>query len=120
MIQTDRAPAPAGAYSQAVATDRLVFVSGQTPRSTSGERLLDAPFDEQVRAALSNLAAVAEASGTSLGQALYVTVFLRDPSNAPHFDAIYRTFVGTDPPARTLVPSALTIGEVEINAVLAR
>ncbi|HLV03564.1 MAG TPA: RidA family protein [Actinomycetaceae bacterium] len=118
-ISTPQAPPPAGTYSTAIVHGGLVYVSGQTPRLPSGERLLDAPFAEQVCAAMDNLAAVARAAGTTLDHALNVTVFLRDQAMGGLFDEIYRTYVGDPPPARTIVQSDLRVGEVELAAVIA-
>lgn len=120
VISTDDAPAPAASYSQGVLLDDLVFLAGQTPRLPSGERIREASFERQTEVALQNLDAVAHAAGSSLGHALHVTVFLKDPSNAAAFDAVYRRFVDARPPARTLVQSSLIIGEVEVNAICAR
>lgn len=50
-----------------------------------------------------------------LAMAAHVTVFLRDQAKAAEFDAIYRGFVGSAPPAQ----SDLTVGELEVNAILA-
>src|SRR5262249_2928908 len=119
-ISTAAAPAPAGTYSQAVVHGDLVFLSGQTPRLRNGERILDAGFERQAVVTLRNLEEVARASGSSLSKALHVTVFLRDPKNASKFDDVYRQFVDGKPPARTLVQSSLTIGELEVNAIAAR
>lgn len=117
-VVTDEAPPPAGSYSSAIVHGGLVYVSGQTPRLPSGERLLNAPFREQVEVALRNLAAVAAAAGTSLEHGLQVTVYLRDQSRAAEFDAVYREFVTEPMPARAIVQSDLTVGEVEISAIL--
>lgn len=119
-VMTDNAPPPAGAYSQAVIAGRFVFVSGQTPRSASGERRLDSPFAEQVSLALDNLEAIARAADSSLRDAVSVTVYLTDPSRAEQFDEIYRLRVGSPAPARAIVQSSLITGAVEITAVLYR
>ncbi|TRW45888.1 RidA family protein [Georgenia yuyongxinii] len=118
-VTTDQAPPPAGTYSAAIVHNGLVYVSGQTARLPSGERLLDAPFEVQVRAAMDNLAAVARAAGTSLAHALTVTVYLRDQGRSGEFDEIYRAYVGDPPPARAIVQSDLSVGELEVTAVLA-
>ncbi|WP_315762469.1 MULTISPECIES: RidA family protein [unclassified Bradyrhizobium] len=120
VITTDAAPPPAGTYSQAIRTaGTLVFISGQTPRASDGTRLGHAPFEQQARLALDNLAAIAKASGLSLRDAVKVDVFLRDLGTRAKFDAIYAEYVGSPPPARTLVQSNFTEFDVEVSAVLA-
>jgi len=118
-VTTADAPPPAGTYSAGIVHNGVVHISGQTPRLASGERLLNASFDRQVRAAMDNLAAVARAAGTSLAHALSVTVYLRDQRRSGEFDLIYRDYVGDPPPARAIVQSDLVVGELEVTAVVA-
>ncbi len=78
-ISASAAPPPAGTNSQAIrAGGTLVFISGQTPRRPDGTRLKDAPFREQARMTMDNLAAIARTAGLSLQDAVKVDVFLRD------------------------------------------
>jgi 2-iminobutanoate/2-iminopropanoate deaminase len=117
-IHTVRAPQPRGSYSQAIACGNLLFLSGQTPRDLNGTRLSHLPFEDQVRKALENLKAVAEAGNSTLGSAVKVTVYLRDLANAAAFDAVYRNYVSRPWPARTLVQSSFIDFEVEVDAIL--
>jgi reactive intermediate/imine deaminase len=117
-ISTTRSPAPAGAYSQAVKAGGFVFIAGQTPRLPDGTRLLDRPFTEQVRQTMENLQAVAIASGGSLADAVKTSVFLRPGSDVAAFNAIYAEYVSDPLPARITTISDLTIGDIEVDAVL--
>jgi 2-iminobutanoate/2-iminopropanoate deaminase len=118
-ISTGRAPAPAGPYSQAMrARGNFVFLAGQTPRTIAGERMTAASFEGQARQALDNLAAVAQAAGLSLADAVKVTVYLRDPRDAAQFNAIYREYFSDPLPPRTLVQSSFVGFDVEIDAIL--
>jgi 2-iminobutanoate/2-iminopropanoate deaminase len=102
-ISTSGAPKPAGAYSQAIAAGELVFLAGQGPFQT-----------------FRNLAAVAEAAGASLADAVRVGVFLRDMQNFPAMNEIYREFFAEPLPARTTIQSDLPGFEIEVDAVLLR
>ncbi|MFI1162819.1 RidA family protein [Streptomyces sp. NPDC020801] len=118
-VSTRGAPAPAGTYSQAVRAGDLVFLSGQTPRHPSGERMSEGdPFTLQARRTLDNLQAVAEAAGGSLRDAVKVNVHLHDPARKNDFDDVYRAYVGTPAPARTLTQTDLPGIALEIDAVL--
>jgi len=117
-IHTPEAPPPAGPYSQAIVCGNLVFIAGQTPRDPSGKRLLDRPFTEQVERTLQNLEAVARAAGGSLRNAVKVNVFLRPGADVAAFNAIYERFVAEPFPARTTTISDLSIGMLEVDAVL--
>ncbi|WP_316156891.1 RidA family protein [Cupriavidus sp. BIC8F] len=111
-------PPPAGTYSVAVQAHGLVFLAGQTPRDRHNQRHGDAPFAVQARMALDNLEAAANAAGLSLKHAVKVSVFLKNPSDAKAFDAIYANYVGDPPPARSLMQSNLVGFDIEVDAVL--
>ncbi|MFB6310567.1 MAG: Rid family detoxifying hydrolase [Salinirussus sp.] len=121
-IQTDNAPAAAGAYSQGRATDDLVFTAGQVARTPDGESLRDADVATQTEQVLENIAAVLEAGGADLDDVLKVTVFLRDIEDFDEMNETYEAFFGEELPAR----SAIEVGQppagmaLEIEAVAAR
>ena len=118
-ISTDDAPAAVGAYSQATATDDVVFTAGQIPLTPDGELLADAPIAEQTEQALDNVAAVLAAADASMADVLKVTVYLDDISNFDAMNETYATYFETEPPARSAVEAAALpkgVG-VEIEAV---
>lgn len=117
-ITTERAPAPAGTYSQAIAAGGLLWIAGQTPRAPDGTRITGS-FEEQARQTLDNVEAVAQAAGSSLRAAVKVNVYLRDTDNRAKFDEIYREYVGGPAPARCLVQSDLPGFDIEVDAVVA-
>ncbi len=121
-ISTDDAPAAVGAYSQATATDDLVFTAGQIALTPDGEMLADASIAEQTERALENVQAVLEAAGASMESALKLTVFLDDIDDFEEMNEVYGSFFENAPPAR----SAIEVGSlpkgagVEIEAVAVR
>ena len=116
-ISTDSAPAPGGAYSQAIAAGSLVFLAGQGPFAPSGEKV-EGSFVDQARQTFANLAAVAEAAGGSLADAVRVGVYLRDMGNFAAMNELYREFFPEPLPARTTIQSDLPGFEIEVDAVL--
>ena len=119
VIQTDRAPAAVGAYSQATATEDLVFTAGQIPLTANGDLLDDADVDVQTEQALENLVAVLDAADASPEDVLKVTVYLDDIEDFEGMNPAYEGFFEPDPPARSAVGvDALPKGvAVEIEAV---
>jgi reactive intermediate/imine deaminase len=121
-ISTDDAPAAVGAYSQATATDDLVFTAGQIALTPDGEMMDDASIAEQTERALENVRAVLEAAGASMESALKLTVFLDDIDDFEEMNEVYGSFFEAAPPAR----SAIEVGSlpkgagVEIEAVAVR
>jgi len=120
-VQTPKAPLPAGTYSQAIVTSgTLVFISGQTPRFSDGQRLIGADFEAQALQAMENLKAIAEAAGGTLDtHCAKVTVYLRDIEDRFAFDRVYAKYVGKTPPARAIVQSNFVEFDVEVEAILA-
>ena len=121
-VHTDDAPAAVGAYSQATTTEDLVFTAGQIALTPEGDLLDGAAIDVQTEQALENVAAVLKAAGSSLDQALKVTVFLDDIEDFERMNETYEGFFDDEPPARSAVAVAdLPAGAaVEIEAVAAR
>jgi len=121
-VSTDDAPAAIGAYSQGTATDDLVFTAGQVPATPEGDLLDGADVDVQTEQALENVAAVLEAGGSGLDDAVKVTVYLTDIDDFDAMNAAYETFFDDDPPARSAIEAAdLPAGvDVEIEAIGAR
>jgi enamine deaminase RidA (YjgF/YER057c/UK114 family) len=97
----------------------MVFLAGQTPRTPDGERLLDHPLPDQVRRTMDNLQAVAEAAGCSLHDAVKVTVFVRPGVDMSVVNAIYAEYFTEPLPARTTTVSDLSVGAIEVDAILA-
>jgi 2-iminobutanoate/2-iminopropanoate deaminase len=121
-VSTDAAPAAIGPYSQAMRTGDLLFCSGQVPlEPTTGELVKD-DIEGQARRCLQNLAALAEAAGGSLANAVRCTVYLTDMNDFARVNEVYAEFFGgDDPPARVAVAAAaLPKGaDVEIDAIVA-
>ena len=118
-VNTDDAPSAVGAYSQATETDDLVFTAGQIPLTPDGDLLDHADIDVQTEQALENVEAILEAAGSSMDDALKITVYLTDIEQFETMNDVYETFFEADPPARSAVEvAALPKGVgVEIEAV---
>lgn len=120
IIQTDRAPAAIGTYSQAVRAGRTVYVSGQIPLDPETMEVVQGGTEAQIRRVFDNLAAVAEAAGATLGDAVKVTVYLTDLGCFAQVNSIMSEYFPEPYPARAAVQvAALPRGvEVEVDAIL--
>ena len=105
VVATADAPQAIGPYSQAITLDTLVFCSGQIPLTPAGT-LAEGDIAVQTRQVLTNLTAVLEAAGSSLGQVLKTTVFLADMNEFAAMNAVYGEFFSANPPARSTVQVA--------------
>ncbi len=120
IIQTERAPAAIGTYSQAVAVGSQVFLSGQIALDPSTMELVGGDIDAQIEQVFRNLAAVAEAAGGSLRDVVKLNVFLVDLAHFPRVNEIMARHFAQPYPARAAIGvAALPKGAaVEMDAVL--
>lgn len=107
-------------YSQATATEALIFTCGQLGVDAGGAGV---SFEEQAETALRRLVAVIEAAGGSIETIVKVNGYLADLADFPAYDRIYREILAVDPmPARTTVQIAAFPPPilVEVDAVAVR
>ena len=118
-IRTEDAPAAVGPYSQAVAVDGWVWVSGQIPLDPTTGQLVTGDIAAEAERSLQNVAAVLKAAGCGMGDVVRATVYLTDLQDFESVNAVYARFFEDPPPARACVEvSALPKGaRVEVDAV---
>lgn len=120
IVSTPNAPSAIGPYSQAVKTGLVVFTSGQVGLDPRTGELVSQEFEAQARQAFANLAAVAQAGGGSLANAVKFTLFLTDLSQFAKVNSIMGEVVPQPYPARSTVGVAsLPKGaQFEVEAIL--
>ncbi len=115
IISTDNAPAAIGPYSQAVAWNGLVFLSGQIPLDPSNGQVVEGDIAAQTERVFQNLIAVLEASGSSLDKVLKTTVFLKNMADFPKMNEVYASFFTHNEPARSTVEAARLPRDVQVE-----
>ena len=120
LIEAEGAPEAAGPYSHATAADGVLYCSGQVPIDPATGKLVEQGPGEQTRRCLENLEVVCAAAGTSLAQALMVSVYTTDLASGTEINAAYSEVFAAAPPARAMIGvAALPLGAtVEIAAVV--
>ncbi|SDP00807.1 2-iminobutanoate/2-iminopropanoate deaminase [Microbacterium sp. ru370.1] len=121
-VTSSEAPAAIGAYSQAVRTGELVFVSGQLPLDPATGELVGADVRAQAAQSLSNGAAILAAAGSSMDRVVKTTILLTDIADFAAVNEVYgERFTGAVLPARAAYQvAALPRGanvEIEFVAV---
>lgn len=117
-ISTTQAPTPTGPFSQAVRAGGLVFTAGQAGRNRDTGTMGD--LAEQTDWALRNLDAILRAAGSSLQQAVKLTIYLREGTDPAPLNTVYAERLPEPRPARSLVHVSRLKGPdmlVEIEAV---
>ena len=121
IIFTEKAPNPAGHYSQAIIHGDTIYVAGQLPIEPKTGEKKTGSVEEQAEQVLKNIAEILQAAGSDLGHVLKMTVYVADMSLWERPNAVYARFFGEHRPARAVVPAPnLHFGfQVEIDAIAA-
>ena len=118
-IQTDRAPAAIGPYSQGVVSGGLLFTSGQLPIDPATGKFPDGSIEDKAHIVFKNLEAIASAAGTTLDNAVKTTVYLADIADFQEVNHVYAQYFKEPYPARSAFQvAALPLGaDVEVEAI---
>ena len=121
-VATKNAPGAIGPYNQAIKAGGFVFASGQIPIDPATGEMPEG-IEAQAEQVFKNVAAILEAAGTSMANAVKTTVFLQNMDDFAAMNLVYaKAFEGTEFPARSAVEvAALPKGallECEVIALL--
>lgn len=119
VIQTERAPAAIGPYSQAIKAGDWLFVSGQIGLHPETGELVSNDLTGQAGQALENLSQIVTAAGCRLTDVVAVDVYLTDMGQFAAFNELYQQVFSNHRPARAVVQvSALPKGAlIEIKCI---
>lgn len=118
-INTPKAPAPIGPYSQAVQVNNVLYISGQIALEPQTGNLVLSSIEEESHQVMRNLSAVLAEAGYSLANIVKTTIFLSDMALFPKVNDVYGSYFTSDFPAReTVAVAGLPKGvNVEISAI---
>ena len=119
-IFTDQAPRAIGPYSQAIRAGNTVYLSGKIALDPKSGELVQGGIETEARRVFDNLKAVAETSGTGLGQVVKLNIYLLDLGDFAKVNEIMAGYFQEPYPARaTLAVAALPRGaKIEVDAVM--
>jgi 2-iminobutanoate/2-iminopropanoate deaminase len=120
-VNAPDAPDAAGPYVHAMRAGELLFCSGQLGLHPTTGELVSGDAGAQAGRALENLAAICHTAGTSLAQAIKLTIYTTDMSAFAAINDVYASFFETSPPARVAVgvASLPRNAQVMIDAIVA-
>lgn len=101
-INTEKAPAAAGPYSQAVRTGNMLYASGQIPLVPETGSIQAEDIAGQTEQVCDNVGRVLEAGGMTFKNVVKTTCFLADMSDFAAFNEVYAKYF-TSKPARSCV-----------------
>lgn len=120
VINTSKAPAAIGPYSQAIKAGNTVYLSGQIPLDPERMTIVSEDFEAQARQVFTNLQAVCEEAAGSLSDIVKLNLYLVDLDNFAIVNQVMEEFFTAPFPARAAVGvKALPKGsQVEAEAVM--
>lgn len=120
ILHTEAAPSAIGPYSQGVKVGDILYLSGQIAIDPATQELLEGDAAAQARRVFDNLAAVAEAGGARLIDAVKLTIYLTDIADFAAVNEVMAEYFSEPYPARAAVGvAALPKGaRIEADAIL--
>lgn len=119
VIKTDKAASGKVPLSQAIRAGGWLFCSGQLPIDPRTGQVVPGGVAAQTRQVLENLKAVCEAGGTSLKNAVKVTILMHDLADLQEMNKVFEEYFGiVDPPARTTFQAARIIADAKLEIEL--
>lgn len=120
-INSDKAPAAIGPYSQAVKLGNVLFTSGQIPVDPATGEISGSDIKEQTRRICENLAAVLKEAGADFSKVIKTTCFLSDMADFAAFNEVYAEYFISKPARSCVAVKTLpknVLAEIELIADL--
>ncbi len=118
-ISTTKAPSAIGPYSQAIAANGMLYVSGQIPvNPATGE--VSADISEQTKQSMENIKAILEEAGTDFSKVVRCGIFIKNMDDFAKINEVYGTYFIEPYPARATVEVSRLPKDVlvEIDAIV--
>jgi 2-iminobutanoate/2-iminopropanoate deaminase len=115
VINTNNAPAPIGPYSQAVAANGFLFVSGQIPSNPATGEIISGDIKSETKQVMENINAILTEAGLSFSNVVKTSIFLTDMGNFAQVNEVYGTYFTAQFPARETVQVAALPKNVNVE-----
>jgi 2-iminobutanoate/2-iminopropanoate deaminase len=103
IINTGKAPAPIGPYSQAVLAGNTLYVSGQIAIDPGTGNLIPGDIRTETRQVMDNLRNILSEAGMDFSNVIKASIFITDMNNFASVNEVYGSFFSSDFPARETV-----------------
>jgi 2-iminobutanoate/2-iminopropanoate deaminase len=115
IINTTNAPAPIGPYSQSVAANGFLFVSGQIALNPATGELVTSDVEAEARQVMANLQAILTEAGIDFSSVVKTTIFLKDMNDFARVNEVYGSYFTSNFPARETVQVAALPKNVNVE-----
>jgi 2-iminobutanoate/2-iminopropanoate deaminase len=120
-VETLKAPAAIGPYSQGIIVNGMLYASGQIPIIPETGAIAEGDITLQAKQVMLNIGAILEAAGTDYAHVVKTTCFLAEMADFAAFNGVYEQYF-TGKPARSCVAvkelPKKVLCEVEVIAVV--
>lgn len=122
IIETQKAPAPIGPYSQAVLFDDTLYTSGQIAINPETGSLISESISLETQQVMNNLEAVLQKAGMNFENVLKATIYIKNMDDFQEINKVYGAcFNESSAPARETVEVARLPRDVNVEiSLLAR
>ena len=103
VVNTDRAGAPLGPYSQGIIANGFVFVAGEKGVDPKTGKIVSGGIEPETRQTLENIQAILEAAGSSFDMAVSAVVHMTNLDDFVKMNKVFAEYFKLDPPGRTTV-----------------
>ena len=120
IVQTEKAPAAVGPYSQAIVANGMIYCSGQIAIDPSVGKIVAEDIEGQADQCCKNIEAVLDAAGVDLCNVVKTTCFLAEISDFAKFNSVYEKYFVSKPARSCVAVKDLPKGalcEIEVIAV---
>ena len=101
-VETTKAPAAIGPYSQGMLVNGMLYASGQIPIVPETGEVVKGDIEVQAKQVMRNVGEILKASGSDFGHVVKTTCFLADMADFAAFNRVYEQYF-TGKPARSCV-----------------
>ena len=115
VIQTEKAPAPIGPYSQAILADNTLYVSGQIAINPANGQLEIVNVIRETNQVMENIGAILKSAGYDYSDIVKTTIFLSDMNNFQAVNEVYGSYFSKDFPARETVEVSVLPKNVNVE-----
>ena len=102
-IQIKGAPAPVGPYSQAILSNKTLYISGQIPMDPITGELKMEDVKTATNQVLKNITNLLKAAEMTEENVVKCSIFLKDMNDFHQVNEVYQNFFNGVPPARETV-----------------
>ena len=119
IIETKKAPAAVGPYSQAIEINGFLYASGQIAINPEVGKIVATDIEGQAEQCCKNVEAILSAAGTDFSKVVKTTCFLADIADFKKFNEVYAKYFVSKPARSCVAVKDLPLGalcEIEIIA----